>query len=150
MSTFFHIDQFLCLSPQPAEGNKFLHALREVLPSARYNFSNDRRALPGGARPDMIFLDAANGKDTARWLELIREDESLRDIPVIVSGKNCTAIQIATAYSLGASLYFRTPSSYGLLVLGLEKVLEGAWVQPHTSLSGLYPMMQQQHAGQSS
>ena len=73
-----------------------------------------------GPRPDLILLDLnMPGMDGRGFLKLIKADERLRSIPVIVLTTSTDAVDIQRCYHLGASTYIQKPVSFG----GLTKAV---------------------------
>ena len=71
---------------------------------------------PGGqpeSRPDLILLDLnMPGMDGRRFLEIIKADEKLKSIPVVVLTTSSDAMDIERCYQLGASTYIQKPVSF--------------------------------------
>lgn len=87
--------------------------------------------------PDIIFLDINMTKkdDGFLCLEELMKHEIHQTIPVIMHSGSSNPVHIARAYSTGAHLYFRKPSNYHVLVMGLRKVLEMDWMHPDKVVS---------------
>jgi CheY-like chemotaxis protein len=80
--------------------------------------------------PDFIFLDLnmpeKNGKEC---LQEIRENDHLKDIPVIIYSTSSRKKDIDDTYELGANLYLTKPNSYTELKKNLKSILEIDWSQ---------------------
>jgi two-component system response regulator len=64
-------------------------------------------------RPDLILLDLnMPGMDGRRFLEIIKADERLRSIPVVVLTTSSDTSDIESCYKLGASTYIQKPVSF--------------------------------------
>jgi two-component system, response regulator len=65
------------------------------------------------ARPDLILLDLnMPGMDGRRFLEIIKADERLKCIPVVVLTTSSDSSDIERCYQLGASTYIQKPVSF--------------------------------------
>lgn len=65
------------------------------------------------ARPDIIFLDIRMPRQGGMaTLEVIKQDEHLRDIPVVMISTSSTAPEIKECYRLGASGYITKPLQF--------------------------------------
>lgn len=71
-------------------------------------------ALGGeGAMPDLILLDLnMPGMDGREFLEIIKAEEHLKSIPVVVLTTSSDASDIERCYQLGASTYIQKPVSF--------------------------------------
>jgi CheY-like chemotaxis protein len=72
--------------------------------------------------PDMIFLDInmplKNGKES---LADIRQNETLKDLPIIIYSTSDEKKDIEETYALGANLYIKKPQDF----IELEDILTG-------------------------
>ena len=86
-------------------------------------------AGPGDApRPGMILLDLKMpGRGGLQALEVIKQTELLRRIPVVVLTTSSAEEDIMGAYDLGANSYVVKPSSFSTLV-GMMQTLEKYWL----------------------
>ncbi len=67
----------------------------------------------GGAKPDLILLDLnMPGMDGRRFLEIVKSDERLKSIPVVVLTTSADSSDIERCYQLGASTYIQKPVSF--------------------------------------
>ena len=69
----------------------------------------------GGAatKPDLILLDLnMPGMDGRKFLEIVKADERLKSIPVIVLTTSSNASDVEACYQLGASTYIQKPVSF--------------------------------------
>jgi CheY-like chemotaxis protein len=80
---------------------------------ARLNFENERGDNPSLTEdPDIIILDLALGAmDGFEFLKVLRKDETLRQIPVVVISGDDRPQAIDRAYEAGANAMFKKPSS---------------------------------------
>ena len=78
--------------------------------------------------PGIIFLDLhmplVNGHEC---LQLIRSNDYLNSIPIVIYSTSASASDIDSTYSGGANLYLTKPSSFQLLVTALKKILQLDW-----------------------
>jgi CheY-like chemotaxis protein len=76
-----------------------------------------------GSVPDVIFLDlnmpCINGFEC---LDLIRKNERLKDIPIIIFSTSVNKTDILNTYNKGANLYFPKPYSFQQLVESLKQL----------------------------
>lgn len=80
-------------------------------------------------RPDLILLDLKMPrKGGHQALEEIKEDATLRRIPVVVLTTSKAEEDIARAYDLGANSFVIKPSNFGALVQ-MMKTLEKYWFE---------------------
>jgi chemotaxis family two-component system response regulator Rcp1 len=89
-----------------------------------------RRGKFGDAlRPDVILLDLnmprKNGKEV---LKIIKEDEDLCDIPVVVLTSSAAEQDIIKSYKLHANCYIIKPVNLGKF-LEIVKAIENFWLQ---------------------
>ena len=64
-------------------------------------------------RPDLILLDLnMPGMDGRRFLEIIKADERLKSIPVVVLTTSSDISDVERCYQLGASTYIQKPVSF--------------------------------------
>ena len=72
--------------------------------------SPERRAE---CRPDLILLDLnMPGMDGRRFLEIVKADERLKSIPVVILTTSSDNSDIERCYQLGASTYIQKPVSF--------------------------------------
>lgn len=76
-------------------------------------------------KPDVIFLDlnmpCLNGFEC---LDLIRNNEKLKEIPVVIFSTSVSKTDILNTYNKGANLYFPKPYSFQQLVESLTKLFK--------------------------
>lgn len=101
----------------------FSHALSEIDTSITfYTASNGRQALhklddPEIGRPDIIFLDI-NMPEMNGWkcLQALKENDTHKDIPVIMYSTSSESNDIQRARTGGALCYYVKPESYRELI----------------------------------
>jgi len=72
----------------------------------------DAGSRPEG-RPDLILLDLnMPGMDGRRFLEIVKADDRLKSIPVVVLTTSSDTADIERCYQLGASTYIQKPVSF--------------------------------------
>ena len=68
---------------------------------------------PAEYRPDLIMLDLnMPGMDGRRFLEIVKADDNLKSIPVVVLTTSSDPTDIERCYQLGASTYIQKPVSF--------------------------------------
>jgi two-component system, response regulator len=83
---------------------------QEALNFLRYE---ERYAARGGPQTDLILLDLnMPGLDGRQVLEMIKTDDELRSIPVVVLTTSADAKDIEKCYALGASTYIQKPVNF--------------------------------------
>ena len=79
--------------------------------------------------PAFILLDLNMPKmDGRKSLELIRKDESLKKIPVIIFTTSDSEDDIAHAYEYGANSFILKPSSFSSMI-DIMKTLKAYWLE---------------------
>jgi two-component system, response regulator len=82
----------------------------DALQMLRRDESHADKAPP---RPDLILLDLnMPGMGGRRFLEIVKADERLRSIPVVVLTTSADAVDINRCYQFGASSYIRKPVTF--------------------------------------
>jgi CheY-like chemotaxis protein len=75
--------------------------------------------------PDLIFLDYnMPGCDGAECLQIIKSDQKLQDIPVIMYSTSSAATSLTECYKLGAARYMLKPVTYSGIFKGLEIIFD--------------------------
>lgn len=94
--------------------------------------SSDLFSLLNYVRPDILFLSMELfSQSCVECLISIRRNPAWSDIPVIVYSNSARASNIATAYELGADLFFMKPTTNDEMVELLKMVLALDWSSPH-------------------
>lgn len=89
--------------------------------------------------PDIIFIDInMSQKNGFECVEALMSHPLFRTIPVVMHSSSANPTHIAQAYSFGANLYFKKPSHFEVLVMGLRKVLELDWMHPKRVTAAQY------------
>lgn len=82
-----------------------------------------RGCYESAVRPDLILLDLnMPGKDGKEVLAIIKEDENLKEIPVIVLTSSEAEMDIAKSYALHANAYIVKPVSLNQFLHVVEAV----------------------------
>lgn len=103
------LDVELCIVDDPAAALQFLRREGE-----RFRQSH---------RPDLILLDTrAPGQDALEMLAMLKQDEQLRAIPVVVMSPAECENDVRTAYSLGAAGYLPRPTAIDDLAVTINKL----------------------------
>jgi CheY-like chemotaxis protein len=125
----------------PDDLDLFKDAVKEICPKMMVRVAGDVQQLTELLNdnhftlPDIIFLDLnMPGKSGKEYLQEMRNDMRLKDIPVIIYSTSANTKDIRDAYSLGANLYIRKPTAYSQLLCILEKALSINW-RRHTAPS---------------
>ena len=134
----------------------FRDALEEVAPSVSFRFANDGheavRVLTEreGALPDMIFLDISmpvfNG---LQCLASFKNNEYLKDLPVIIYSTSSHEMEIKMARELGALAFVTKPNDFRLLKHILSLVLDTPVQQLPEALRKLNALTDRQKRRQS-
>jgi two-component system response regulator len=96
----------------------------DALRMLRRDESHADKAPP---RPDLILLDLnMPGMDVRRFLELLKADERLRSIPVVVLSTSADAVDIDRCYRIGASTYIQKPVTFDGLTKAV-RALKDYW-----------------------
>jgi two-component system response regulator len=95
-------------------------------------------ALGGeGAVPDLILLDLnMPGMDGRKFLEIVKAEEHLKSIPVVILTTSSDATDIERCYQLGASTYIQKPVSFDGLTQAVRTMKDywfGIALLPSTS-----------------
>ncbi|HEY0091826.1 MAG TPA: response regulator [Flavobacterium sp.] len=78
--------------------------------------------------PDFIFLDLnMPEKGGKECLQEIRQDDKLKDIPVIIYSTSSSKKDIDETYELGANLYITKPSSFSELRKTVKEIINLDW-----------------------
>jgi two-component system, response regulator len=84
----------------------------EALQVLRSGDAANAGSQPEG-RPDLILLDLnMPGMDGRRFLEIVKADDRLKSIPVVVLTTSSDTADIERCYQLGASTYIQKPVSF--------------------------------------
>jgi chemotaxis family two-component system response regulator Rcp1 len=129
--------EILLVEDNPAD----VFLTREVLKEA--NISHNLQVAPDGEvaleylqqegdhadaiRPDIILLDLNMPKmDGHELLAIIKSDDALKSIPVIVLSSSTTPDEISRAYALNANCFTRKPMNIDLFI-GVIKGIQEFW-----------------------
>jgi CheY-like chemotaxis protein len=121
----------------------FIEVIEQILPSVPVSiFSNGDAllaAFEAGKKPDILFLDinmpCRDGLDCLKQIRLNTNNEKL---PVIIFSSSVQPKHINDSYTLGASLYYKKPSSFNELIQGLSNLLCMDWKDPYTITKAHY------------
>jgi two-component system response regulator len=83
------------------------------------------RDASNGARPGLVLLDLnMPGMDGRKTLELIKQDDSLKQIPVIILTTSADERDIQACYRTGANTYVQKPVSFEGLIEAIRRLKE--------------------------
>ena len=121
----------------------FIDAVKQILPLATVSvFLNGEKlmdALNAGKKPDILFLDINMPcKDGLDCLKEIRANRVNEKLPVVIYSSSVQPKHIDESYSLGASLYYKKPSTFQDFIKGLSSLLQMNWNDPYTITSAHY------------
>ena len=109
----------------------FREALEEVNPSILLQYANDGYEAVKNlterkdALPDLIFLDISMPRFSGlQCLATFKNDEQLKDLPVIMYTTSSQEREIRTARELGASAFVTKPNDFKVLKRLLALVLD--------------------------
>lgn len=112
----------------------FRQALKEVAPHINLEATSngdELLSLLQNFKPDLLFLDLdMPSKNGLQCLQAIRSNAVFADMAVIVFSSTSRPANIATAYEMGADLFFIKPSFYQELIASIKTVLELNWQDP--------------------
>jgi CheY-like chemotaxis protein len=121
------------------EGSRtiFIEAIAEIAPQVKVSIAVNGRKLmntllaTGDELPDIIFLDLNMPlKNGWECLQEIRNNERLKDIPVIIYSTSANRDHIDQTYNGGANFYLIKPDSFSDLKLIAQSILSLDWVKP--------------------
>jgi len=121
------------------EGSRviFMEAMAEIAPHVKVSIAVNGRKLmntllaPHGELPDIIFLDLNMPiKNGWECLQEIRNNDRLKDIPVIIYSTSANREHIDQTYEEGANFYLIKPDSFNELKLMAKSILSLDWVKP--------------------
>lgn len=107
-------------------------ALKEVAPATRLlsvKTAEEAHEILADLQPDLLFFDSNDCNSGRQSFETVMSLVVSRTIPIVMHSHSRNPTHIAWAYSHGATLFFKKPSHYQVLVMGLRKVLETNWDQ---------------------
>jgi two-component system, chemotaxis family, response regulator Rcp1 len=91
------------------------------------DFLRKKGSYAGAVRPDLILLDLnLPRKDGREVLQEIKEDPSLRLIPVVVMTSSAAEADVVRSYGLGANCYVTKPVDWRAFQ-EIVKAIEGFW-----------------------
>lgn len=95
--------------------------------AAAMDYLARRGKYAAASRPDLILLDLNLPKMTGRQvLAAIKEDPSLRSIPVVVLTSSSAEVDVVQSYSLGANCYVTKPVDLTAFQ-EIVQAVEGFW-----------------------
>jgi len=105
----------------------FQEGLQEIVPPHILHWvKHGDEILPAvrEIKPHILFLDLnlPGGYTGIDWLRMIKEDSSLRDMPVVIYTTSNAMDQVKECYSLGASRYLLKPVNYSGIFRGLDLI----------------------------
>jgi len=88
-------------------------------------------ALLEHIQPDLLFLDLEMPyKNGLECLVEIRNNEGLKDLPVVVFSSTTRQVNIQTAYDMGGHLFLIKSPIYQELVAGIQTIFQLDWSDP--------------------
>ena len=124
------IATILLLDKDAEAGAAFEKALQEASPGTQLHWAKtaeEASEMLTVLQPDLLFLDINDANPCLQPYEMVMSSSVSRTIPIVMHSRSQNPTHIAWGYSYGATLFFKKPSHYGVLVMGLRKVLEGNW-----------------------
>ena len=125
------ITSILLLDKDAEASAAFAKALQEAAPGTKLHWvktTDEAADVLAAVTPDLLFLDFNDTHQGLQQFEAIMTRSISRTIPIIMHSRSQNPAHIAWAYSHGAHLFFKKPTHYGVLVMGLRKVLDAAWL----------------------
>jgi two-component system response regulator len=84
---------------------------------------------PKGGRPGLVLLDLnMPGMDGRKTLEVIKQDDTLKQIPVIILTTSSDERDIQACYQTGANTYVQKPVSFDGLIEAIKR-LKAYWFE---------------------
>ena len=78
-----------------------------------------------GSRPGLVLLDLnMPGMDGRKTLEVIKKDETLKRIPVIILTTSADERDVLACYQMGANTYVQKPVSFDALIEAIKRLKE--------------------------
>jgi CheY-like chemotaxis protein len=115
----------------------FIEAIEQIAPHIKVNtVSNGKNLMTtllseSQPLPDLIFLDLNMPLKTGReCLQEIRNNERLKEIPVIIYSTSSNDQHIDETYEDGANFYLIKPDSFNELKVIAKDVLSLDWIKP--------------------
>jgi len=91
---------------------------------------------PPTPMPDVIFLDLnMPAKNGFECLEEIKNNEKLKNLPVIIFSTTAQEEAVNRVYKSGANFYIRKPDNFNQLKKALRKVLSIDWLKEVSQIS---------------
>jgi len=83
------------------------------------------KAASGDSRPGLVLLDLnMPGMDGRKTLEVIKQDDALKQIPVIILTTSADERDIHACYQSGANTYVQKPVSFDGLIAAIRRLTE--------------------------
>ncbi|MES2649433.1 MAG: response regulator [Bacteroidota bacterium] len=107
----------------------FSDVLKEIDCNVQLDFAEDgehlmRKLYNESIVPDLVFLDLnMPNKGGRECLDLIRSNQKLKDLIVIIFSTSNSPVDIKETYDKGANLYVSKPGSFYQLIEMIKKVL---------------------------
>jgi CheY-like chemotaxis protein len=96
---------------------------RDALDSLRLEGAH--KDAGNGSRPGLVLLDLnMPGMDGRKTLEVIKQDDSLKQIPVIILTTSADERDIQACYQTGANTYVQKPVSFEGLIEAIKRLKE--------------------------
>ncbi|WP_428659214.1 response regulator [Runella sp.] len=121
----------------------FKEALQEISERTQFTASIDcidlMDILHQSELPDVLFLDInMSKKNGMEFLEEIKQDPKLKDIPVVIYSTSLRKADIDRAFSLGAHFYITKPSTFEDIIEVLSKMLTMDWKYGKPDINNFY------------
>lgn len=121
----------LVIDDNPDHAEFIMDAIKSTNPNHIVHYEADGQAAIDNLhdatrfKPDLIFMDIKMPRlDGISALRLLKSEEKLRCIPVIIVTTSATGLELNEAYRAGASGYIKKPIEYDLLQSKISQAIE--------------------------
>lgn len=109
----------------------FKEAVRDYVKLEVVKDGKELMSLLNHIHPDLVFLDLEMPvKNGLECLVEIRNNEKLKDLPIVVFSSTTRPANMQTAYEMGGHLFLIKSHVYGELVTSIRAILELDWTNP--------------------
>lgn len=130
--------EILLVEDNPADVRLTIEAFKDGKPEKNLNVVNDglealkflkrEEKYSGAPRPDLVLLDLNLPKKSGREvLEIVKQDDSLKTIPVVILTTSQAEEDIKSCYKLYANSYMTKPVDFDEF-LGTIRSIEDYWL----------------------